>query len=310
MLKPSAVAPLDAYILAEVMHDVGVPPGVFNMVTGAGTEVGEAIVAHPDIDMVSFTGSTSAGKRVARVAAETVKRVSLELGGKSANLLLDDLDEKAFSKAVRHGVSACFLNSGQTCTALTRLLVPRSRLAEAERIAAEEVETRFQAKDPFEEGGMLGPLASRAQVEQVQGYIRTGIDEGAKLVVGGPDHPAGVEEGGYYVQPTVFSEVNNDMVIAREEIFGPVLCILPYNDEEQAVSIANDTIYGLSGGVWAGDVERAKSVALRLRTGQVAVNGGRFNPLAPLGGYKQSGYGREYGTFGFEEFLQIKSLQM
>ncbi|MEY2403125.1 MAG: betaine-aldehyde dehydrogenase [Acidimicrobiaceae bacterium] len=309
VLKPSEIAPLDAFVLAEVINDVGLPPGVFNLVTGTGPSVGEAIAAHPDVDMVSFTGSTRAGKRVAEVASQTLKRVALELGGKSANILLDDLDDAKFEQAVRDGIGKAYLNSGQTCTALTRMLVPSSRLADAERIAADEVETKFQPSDPFADGAMLGPLSSQAQVDRVNGYIEKGIEEGAKLVTGGPGKPEGLEQG-YYVRPTVFSNVSNDMTIAREEIFGPVLSILPYDGEEQAVQIANDTPYGLSGGVWAGDQERAKKVARRIRTGQIEVNGGAFNPNAPFGGYKQSGYGREYGEYGFDEFLEIKSMQL
>jgi acyl-CoA reductase-like NAD-dependent aldehyde dehydrogenase len=243
------------------------------------------------------------------VASQTLKRVALELGGKSANILLDDLDDEKFAAAVSDGVGKAYLNSGQTCTALTRMLVPRSRLADAERIAAATVETAFQPTDPFADGAMLGPLSSQAQVDRVNGYIQKGIDEGAKLVTGGTGKPEGLE-GGYYVKPTIFSEVTNDMTIAREEIFGPVLSILPYDTEEDAVRIANDTPYGLSGGVWAGDKDRAQKVARRIRTGQIEVNGGAFNPNAPFGGYKQSGYGREYGEYGFEEFLEIKSMQL
>ncbi|HLM62950.1 MAG TPA: aldehyde dehydrogenase family protein, partial [Acidimicrobiales bacterium] len=246
VLKPSEVAPLDAFILAEVIHDAGLPAGVFNLVTGTGPVVGEAIAAHPGVDMVSFTGSTRAGKRVAEVASQTLKRVALELGGKSANVLLDDLDDAGFEKAVRDGVGKAYLNSGQTCTALTRMLVPADRLAEAERLAADEVETKFQPSDPFAEGAMLGPLSSQAQVERVNGYIQKGIDEGAKLVTGGPGQPEGLSEG-YYVKPTVFSEVRNDMTIAQEEIFGPVLSIIAYEDEDDAARIANDSAYGLSG---------------------------------------------------------------
>ncbi|HEX5365622.1 MAG TPA: aldehyde dehydrogenase family protein [Acidimicrobiales bacterium] len=311
VLKPSEVAPLDAFILAEVVHDAGLPAGVFNMVTGTGAEVGEAIAAHPGIDMVSFTGSTRAGRRVAEVAAGTLKRVALELGGKSANVLLDDLDDEAFEKAVRDGVGKCYINSGQTCTALTRMLVPSDRLAAAERVAADEVEGRFQPRDPFADGSMLGPLSSAAQVDRVNGYIQKGIDEGAKLVTGGPGRPEGEGlEGGYYVRPTVFSEVRPDMTIAQEEIFGPVLSILPYEGEDDAAAIANDSAYGLAGGVWSADPERAKAFARRIRTGQVEVNGGAFNPNAPFGGFKGSGYGREYGPYGFEEFLEVKSLQL
>ena len=309
VLKPSEIAPLDAFILAEVINDAGLPAGVFNMVTGTGPEVGEAIAAHPQIDMVSFTGSTRAGKRVAEVASQTLKRVALELGGKSANVLLDDLDDEGFEKAVRDGVGKCYLNSGQTCTALTRMLVPAGRMADAERIAADEVETKFQPNDPFADGTMLGPLSSQAQVERVTGYIQKGIDEGAKLVTGGPERPEGLEQG-YFVRPTVFSEVRNDMTIAQEEIFGPVLSIIGYEDEDDAAAIANDTVYGLAGGVWSADGERAKAFARRIRTGQIEVNGGAFNPNAPFGGFKNSGYGREYGSHGFEEFLEIKSMQL
>ena len=309
VLKPSEIAPLDAYILAEIIHDVGLPAGVFNMVTGTGAVVGQAISEHPQIDMVSFTGSTRAGKAVAAAASGTLKRVALELGGKSANILLDDLDDAGFDKAVRDGVGKAYINSGQTCTALTRMLVPTGRLADAERIAADEVETNYQPSDPFADGARLGPLSSQAQVDRVNDYIQKGIDGGAKLVTGGTGKPEGLEQG-YYVRPTVFSEVTNDMTIAQEEIFGPVLSILPYGSEDDAVAIANDSPYGLSGGVWSADQERAKGVAKRIRTGQIEVNGGAFNPNAPFGGYKQSGYGREYGTHGFEEFLETKSMQL
>jgi aldehyde dehydrogenase (NAD+) len=309
VLKPSEVAPLDAFILAEVIHDAGLPAGVFNLVIGTGPVVGEAIALHPQIDMVSFTGSTRAGKRVAELAAQSLKRVALELGGKSANVLLDDLDDAAFENAVRDGVGKCYLNQGQTCTALTRMLVPASRVADAERIAADEVAANYQPSDPFADGARLGPLSSQAQVERVTGYIQKGIDEGAKLVIGGPERPEGFEEG-YYVRPTVFSEVNNDMTIAQEEIFGPVLSIIAYEDEDQAARIANDSVYGLSGGVWSADAERAQAFARRIRTGQIEVNGGAFNPSAPFGGFKNSGYGREYGPHGFEEFLEIKAMQL
>jgi aldehyde dehydrogenase (NAD+) len=309
VLKPSEVAPVDAFILAEVVHDAGLPAGVFNLVSGTGPVVGEAIAGHPEVDMVSFTGSTRAGKRVAEVAAQSLKRVALELGGKSANVLLDDLDDEGFENAVRDGIGKAYLNSGQTCTALTRMLVPAGRLSDAERIAADEVETKFQPKDPFAEGAMLGPLSSQAQVERVTGYIQKGIDEGAKLVTGGPERPERLDEG-YYVRPTVFSDVRNDMTIAQEEIFGPVLSIIAYDDEDDAARIANDSAYGLAGGVWSADVDRAKAFARRVRTGQIEVNGGAFNPSAPFGGYKNSGYGREYGTHGFEEFLEVKSMQL
>ena len=283
---------------------------MFNLVTGTGPEVGEAISSHPQVDMVSFTGSTRAGKAVSVAASDSLKRVALELGGKSANILLDDLDDAGFEAAVRDGVGKSYLNQGQTCTALTRMLVPRDRLADAERIAADEVETKFQPKDPFADFAMMGPLSSQAQVDRVNTYIQKGIDEGATLVVGGTGKPEGVDENGYFVKPTVFSNVSNDMTIAQEEIFGPVLSILPYDDEDQAVAIANDSPYGLSGGVQGADKDRATAVARQIRTGQIEVNAGAFNPNAPFGGYKQSGNGREYGTHGFEEFLETKSMQL
>jgi acyl-CoA reductase-like NAD-dependent aldehyde dehydrogenase len=255
--------------------------------------------------MVSFTGSTPVGRRIAGICAETVKRVSLELGGKSPNVLLDDAD---FTAAVVRGIEACYLNSGQTCSALTRMLVPRDRLPEVEAIAAAAV-AQTKVGDPFDPESALGPLVSDAQRERVRGYIRKGVEEGAKLVAGGEDPPEGLDRG-YFVSPTVFSEVTTEMTIAQEEIFGPVLAIIPYDDEDEAVRIANDTIYGLAGGVWSGDPERAQRVARRLRTGQIEVNGAAFNPLAPFGGYKQSGHGRELGKFGLEEFLEVKSLQL
>ncbi len=305
VLKPSEVAPLNAFILAEIIHEVGLPAGVFNLVSGTGPVVGEAIAAHPDVDMVSFTGSTRAGRRVAELAAQTVKRVALELGGKSANIILDDAD---FDRAVSAGVTNCYLNSGQTCTAWTRMLVPRDRLADAERIAADTA-ANYRPGDPFGGEANLGPLVSATQRDRVRGYIEKGMEEGAKLVVGGPEAPEGLDRG-YYVKPTVFSEVTPEMTIAREEIFGPVLSILPYDDEDDAVRIANSTIYGLAGGVWSADPERARRVARRMRTGQVDINGGSFNPLAPFGGYKQSGSGRELGRYGLEEYLEVKSLQL
>jgi acyl-CoA reductase-like NAD-dependent aldehyde dehydrogenase len=304
VLKPSEVAPINAFILAEVIDAAGLPKGVFNLVTGVGPVVGEAIASHPMVDMVSFTGSTRAGKRVMELASQSVKRVSLELGGKSANIICEDAD---LETAVPTGVFACYLNSGQTCSALTRMLVPRSKLAEVEKLAGATAET-FTTGDPFAETTRLGPLVSKVQHDRVRGYIQKGLEEGATLVTGGAEQPDGLDKG-FYIRPTVFSNVRNDMTIAREEIFGPVLSIIPYDTEEEAIEIANDTPYGLAGGVWAGSKERAIEIAQRLRTGQVDVNGGSFNPLAPFGGYKQSGVGRELGKYGFEEFLEVKSIQ-
>ena len=305
VVKPSEVTPLNSFILAEIVDELGLPPGVFNLVTGDGPGVGEPMAAHPDVDMVSFTGSTRAGRRVSEVASGTVKRVALELGGKSPNVILDDAD---LQSAVVDGIGKCYLNSGQTCSALTRMLVPREKLEAAEQIAAAVV-SQIKVGDPFDPDTTLGPLVSDAQRERVRGYIRKGQEEGAKLVAGGEEPPEGLDSG-YFVQPTVFSDVRPDMTIAQEEIFGPVLSIIPYDDEDDAVRIANDTIYGLAGGVWSGDPEHAKRVARRIRTGQVEINGATFNPVAPFGGFKQSGHGRELGKFGLEEFLEVKSLQL
>ncbi|HVE64257.1 MAG TPA: aldehyde dehydrogenase family protein [Mycobacteriales bacterium] len=305
VLKPSEVAPLAAYLLAEVIDEVGLPPGVFNLVTGTGPVVGEALAAHPDVDMVSFTGSTRAGSRVSELAAATVKRVALELGGKSANVLLDDAD---FAKAAKVGVADVFQNAGQKCTAFSRMLVPRDRQEEVVEIVRALAEA-YAPGDPTVETTRLGPLVSDTQRERVRGYIQAGIDDGARLVTGGVEPPAGLDRG-YYVRPTVFADVTSDMRIAQEEIFGPVLAVMPYDDEDDAAQIANSTVYGLAGAVWAADLERATAFARRMRTGQVDVNGGRFNPLAPFGGYRQSGNGRELGTFGLEEFLEVKSLQL
>lgn len=304
VLKPSEVAPLNAFVLAEVIDAAGLPAGVFNLVTGTGPGIGEALVRHPGVDMISFTGSTRAGKRISEVAAADVKRVALELGGKSASVILDDADLAA---AVKGTVNACFLNSGQTCSAHTRMLVPESRYEEAAALAKEAAQA-FTVGDPFGGSAKLGPLISDAQRERVRGYIRKGMEEGAELLCGGADAPPGLERG-YYVQPTVFGRVQPDSTIAQEEIFGPVLSILTYRDEEEAVRIANGTPYGLAGAVWAGSDERAVSFARRLRTGQVDINGGTFNLGAPFGGYKQSGRGREMGKYGLEEFLEYKSLQ-
>ena len=303
--KPSEVTPLSAFVLAEIVDEVGLPPGVFNLVPGYGPVVGEAIAAHPGVDMVSFTGSTRAGKRVSEVASQTVKRVALELGGKSPNVILDDAD---LLKAIPDGLGKCFLNSGQTCSALTRMLVPRARLEEAEQIAAAAL-PEMAVGDPLQPGHTMGPLVSEAQRERVRDYIRKGREEGAKVVVGGEEAPEGSDKG-YFVQPTIFSEVTPEMTVAQEEIFGPVLVLMPYEDEDDAVRIANATVYGLAGGVWSGDEERARRVARRLRTGQVEINGAAFNPLAPFGGYKQSGHGRELGKFGLEEFLETKAIQL
>lgn len=304
VLKPSEVAPINAFILAEIIHEAGLPRGVFNLVSGLGPVVGEAIATHPLVDKVSFTGSTRAGRRVMELCAQTIKRVSLEMGGKSANIILEDAD---LATAVPAGVFGCYLNSGQTCSAPTRMLVPRSKLGEVEQLATAAAEG-FAPGDPFAAETGLGPLVSAVQRDKVRGYIKRGVQEGATLLTGGPDAPDGLDKG-FFIQPTVFSNVSNDMTIAREEIFGPVLSIIPFDSEEEAVEIANDTEYGLSGSVWAGTQEHAIEIAQRLRTGQVDVNGGAFNPLAPFGGYKKSGIGRERGAFGFEEFLEVKSIQ-
>jgi acyl-CoA reductase-like NAD-dependent aldehyde dehydrogenase len=303
VLKPSEVAPLNAFILAEIIDAVGVPAGVFNLVSGTGLDIGEALVRHPDVDMISFTGSTRAGKRISEVAAATVKRVALELGGKSASVILDDADLPA---AVKGTLNACFLNSGQTCSAHTRMLVPESRYEEAAKLAV-DIAKNFSVGDPFGGTARLGPLISEAQRERVRTYIRKGMEE-AELLCGGPDAPAGLDKG-YYVQPTIFGRVKPDATIAQEEIFGPVLSIMTYRDEEEAVRIANGTPYGLAGGVWSGSDDRAQGIARKLRTGQVDINGGAFNLFAPFGGYKQSGRGREMGPYGMEEFLEYKSLQ-
>ncbi len=305
VLKPSEVAPLSAFLLAEMVDEVGLPAGVFNLVTGTGPVVGEALAAHPDVDMVSFTGSTGAGKRVSELAAGTVKRVALELGGKSANVILPDAD---LPRAVKVGVNNAFLNSGQTCTAWTRMIVPAEHYDEAVSLAAAAAES-LPVGQPDAEGTKLGPVASAAQRDRVRGYIERGLAEGARLVTGGSEPPAGLDSG-YYVRPTVFADVRPDMAIAQEEIFGPVLAILPYADEDEALEIANDSVYGLAGGVWSGDRNRAIAFARRMRTGQVDINGGRFNPVAPFGGYKQSGNGRELGQFGLEEFLETKAMQL
>lgn len=303
VLKPSEVAPLTAAIFAEIAAEAGVPAGVFNLVHGTGAVVGDALARHPGVDMVSFTGSTRAGRQVSAAASETIKRVALELGGKSANVVLDDAD---MTKAVKLGVAGCMPNGGQSCNALTRMLVPESRHDEAVDLAVRALD-KYTVGDPADESTRIGPMVSDAQRERVVDYIRTGISEGATLVAGGSEAPEGLSHG-YYVRPTVFTGVRPDMTIAREEIFGPVLAIMTYGDEDEAVRVANDSDYGLAGAVFGSD-ERALAVARRLRTGQVAVNGGAFNPVAPFGGYKQSGNGREFGRFGLEEFLEVKSIQ-
>jgi aldehyde dehydrogenase (NAD+) len=305
VLKPSEVAPLSAFALAEVFEQVGLPAGVFNLVTGFGPVVGEALAAHPDVDMVSFTGSTAAGKRVQAVGAGTVKRVALELGGKSAFVVLDDAD---LAKAVKVGLANCFINGGQTCTAWTRMLVPAERYEEALELCRDGA-ARYPVGDPTADGTKVGPLANANQYKRVRDFIDAAVADGARVVVGGSDRPEGLDTG-FYVQPTVLADVAPGSRVEQEEVFGPVLVVLPYETEDDAVAIANDTPYGLAGGVFSGDQERAVRVARRMRTGMVDVNGGRFNPLAPFGGYKQSGNGRELGVHGLQEFLEVKSLQL
>jgi aldehyde dehydrogenase (NAD+) len=302
VLKPSEIAPFDAAIFAEIAHEAGVPAGVFNLVNGDGPGVGEALTSHPDVDMVSFTGSTRAGVAIAKNAADTVKRVAQELGGKSANIILDDADLEAVVSA---SVVTCFTNSGQSCNAPTRMLVPAAKLQQAAAIAKATAES-IKPGNPKAEDTAIGPVVSQAQYSKIQSLIEKGIEEGAELVAGGLGKPAGLETG-YYVKPTVFSNVNNQMTIAREEIFGPVLCILPYQDEADAIAIANDTPYGLSGYV-SGSPERARNVAAQMRTGTVHINGAPVDFASPFGGYKQSGNGREWGLEGFEEFLEVKTL--
>ena len=303
VLKPSEVSPLNAVIFTEVLHEAGVPAGVFNLVNGDGLSVGEAMSSHPDIDMMSFTGSTRAGVAVAKASADTVKRVSQELGGKSANIILDDAD---FNKSVAGGVTGCFMNSGQSCNAPTRMLVPADRQDEAVAIAKATAEATLVGDPKEVAAGGIGPVVSEVQFNKIQGLIEKGIEEGATLVAGGPGKPEGFNAG-YYVKPTIFSNVSNDMTIAREEIFGPVLSILPYKDEEDAILIANDTEYGLSGYV-SGSQEKAQKFAEKFRSGNVHVNGAGPDFNAPFGGYKKSGNGREWGDLGFEEFLEIKAI--
>ena len=302
VLKPSEIAPVNAMILAEIIHDSGLPPGVFNLVNGLGPVVGEVLASHPQVDMVSFTGSTRAGKRVAELASETVKRVTLELGGKSASVILDDAN---FVAAVNGTLSACMLNSGQTCSAHTRMLVPASRYDEVKGLIKTAI-SKFKIGPSLDETSRLGPLVSAAQRDRVLAFIRKGIAEGADVIAGGAEPPSLAT--GYFVQPTVLGIRAGD-ALAHEEIFGPVLVVLTYRDEEEAIAIANDTIYGLGGAVWSASDEHAVQVARRIRTGQIDINGGPFNGSAPFGGYKQSGNGRENGIYGFEEFLEFKSMQ-
>jgi acyl-CoA reductase-like NAD-dependent aldehyde dehydrogenase len=302
VLKPSELAPLNSYLLAEVCLEIDLPPGVVNIVQGTGQVVGEALVSHPGVDFVSFTGSLRAGKRVSVLAADGVKKVTLELGGKSAFVVLDDAP---LEKAIPNGVKNAMLNSGQTCSAWTRMVVPRARRDEIAAIATKTLES-LPLGDPFDPATRLGPLISEPQRARVEGYISRGRAEGARLVAGGT-RPSHLPRG-HYVEPTIFVDVDPGMTIAQEEIFGPVLSILAYDTDDDAVRIANDSIYGLAGGVWSGDPARALAIARRLRTGQVDVNGGRFNLQAPFGGYKQSGIGREFGPFGLEEYLQVKAI--
>ena len=303
VLKPSEIAPISAYILTEIIAESGLPAGVFNLVNGDGLTVGAAISGHPDIDLVSFTGSTRAGREVAKAAADGIKRVTQELGGKSANIILDDVPD--FARAVSGGVAGCFGNSGQSCNAPTRMLVPKSRMEEAIN-AAKAAAAKSVVGDPSAESTRMGPVVSEIQFNKIQTLIQKGIDEGADLIAGGPTRPEGIEEG-YFVRPTIFANVSNDMTIAREEIFGPVLSIIGYQDDDDAVSIANDTDYGLSGYV-SGEPEHAQAIARKLRTGNVHINGAGPDFSAPFGGYKQSGNGREWGIEGFEEFLETKAM--
>ena len=300
--KGSEIAPLTSFIFAEMVEEAGLPPGVFNLVSGTGPDVGEAIASHPLIDMVSLTGSVRAGRRVMELASASVKRVHLELGGKSANIIFEDAE---FERAVNDGIDDAFRNAGQVCGGLTRMLVPRGRLAHAESLAVEKAEA-FVIGDPFDQKTTLGPVISDVARDRVRNYIRSGIEDGGRLLTGGPEAPSEVNRG-YYVRPTVFSG-NNQIRIAREEIFGPVVVIIPFEDEEDAISIANDSIYGLAGGVWSGSPERAWAVARRLRTGRVRINGASLSKHGTHGGFKLSGVGREWGRFGVEEFLEYKSI--
>ncbi|DAC25602.1 MAG TPA: aldehyde dehydrogenase family protein, partial [Candidatus Thalassarchaeaceae archaeon] len=304
VLKPSKEAPLNAFLLADILHDIGLPPGVFNLVSGHGSEVGEILSGHPDVDMVSFTGSTGAGIRVSRAAAPTVKRVTLELGGKSANVILDDAD---VIRAAKSSIGACYQNSGQTCSALTRLIIPVAHKEEILELVKKRVEG-YTPGDPLDENTRCGPMVSAKQQASVRSYIQSAIDQGATMIAGGTGMPDGIETG-FFVRPTAFADVTPEMTIWKEEVFGPVMTITTYESEEEALALANDSIYGLSGGVWSGDSERAMAFAKGMRTGQVSINGGPFNVSAPFGGYKQSGNGRELGVEGLDEFLEIKAIQ-
>ncbi len=303
VLKPSELAPLDAMIFTDIIHAAGVPKGVFNLVNGDGPGVGSAISAHPDVDFVSFTGSTRAGVEVAKNAAPTVKRVAQELGGKSPNIVLDDAD---LQKAVGGGVIQCFINSGQSCNAPTRMFVPAARAAEAKAIAKAAAES-VKPGDPKSAERVMGPLANARQFEKVQSMMQQAIDEGVELVTGGPGRPEGINQG-YFVKPTVFFSQTNDSLVAREEVFGPVLTMIPYQTEEEAIAMANDTVYGLSGYVQSGSIERARKVASKIRAGNIHLNGAGTDAAAPFGGYKQSGNGREWGDFGIDEFLEVKAV--
>ncbi|MEJ7770935.1 MAG: aldehyde dehydrogenase family protein [Geodermatophilaceae bacterium] len=308
ILKPSEVTPLNAYLLTDAIHEANLPRGVFNLVIGYGPVAGEALAAHPLVDMVSFTGSTRAGRRVAELAAATVKKTALELGGKSPNIILDDLDGPALEDAVNKAIRSAFPNSGQNCGALSRMLVPKDKIAEVEELAVRAAEA-LTIGDPSDPGTQLGPLVSEAQRERVRSYIRKGVEEGARLLTGGAEAPVDLEVG-YYVQPTIFTDVSPDMTVAREEIFGPVLSILSYEDEEDAIRQANDTDYGLSAAVRSRDPKRAQRVARQIRAGQIMVNDGRRTGMTPFGGMKLSGYGRESGRYGLEEFLVTKALHL
>ncbi|MEV4724195.1 aldehyde dehydrogenase family protein [Micromonospora humida] len=303
VLKPSELTPLTAYLLFDAIHEAGFPPGVVNLVPGTGVEVGEAIAAHPDVDMVSFTGSTATGRRISHLAADRIARVALELGGKSANVILDDAD---LPTAVKVGVGNAFLNSGQTCTAWTRMVVHRDRYDEALNLVAKAADG-YRTGDPFTPDTRLGPLVSAAQRDRVTGHVTRALTDGGRLIAGGPD--AVLPERGWFVAPTVLADVDPGSALAQEEVFGPVLAVIPVDDEEAAVAVANDSRYGLAGAVWSADEQRAVRVARRIRTGAVDINGAPFNPLAPFGGYKQSGLGRELGRYGLDEFLQTKAIQ-